>query len=194
MGLTVDDLLAEIAPREAVARVLLRQDLVAQHTALDARLQEAIADDARLNRDPLAHDIAAEIVALEAEMDAARRPFKFRAVGQRKWADLLAANPPTAAQRKDNPRLDHNPVTFPIAAIAASCVDPVLTEAQVYLFEERLDVAQWALLLGACFEANMGAGNLPKSGLAGAIAHTNAELGITSAPEESLEVFSLDGS
>lgn len=174
-GLTVDDLLAEIAPREAVARVLLRQELVTRHAELDAELQQALADDARLNRDPLAHDIAAQLVALEAEMEEARRPFRFRAVGQRRWADLLAEHPPTKEQRRDNPRLDHDPATFPIVAIAASCVDPAMTVDQVRQFEERLDVSQWSLLWAACCDANMGVLASPKSLVAGAIVQANSE-------------------
>lgn len=175
-GTTVDDLLAEIAPREVVARVLLRQELVAQHGDLDAELQAALIEDARENRDPLAPEIVAKIVALEVEMDELRRSFTFRAIGQRKWADLLAANAPTKEQKKEHPGLDHNPDTFPAEAIAASCIEPVLTVAQVRLFEERLDLSQWSLLWTACLNANLGASKSPKSVVAGAIARANAAL------------------
>lgn len=192
--LTVDDLLAEIAPRESVARVLLRQELVARHAELDASLQDALANDARENREPEAPRLAAEIVALEDEMDDARRAFTFRAVGQRRWSDLLAQHPPTKDQRKENPRLDHNPATFPVVAIAASCANPVLTEDQVRLFEDRLDVTQWSLLWAACLDANMGAGNSPKSIVAGAIARANAELEGLAKSSEYLEASSLAGS
>jgi hypothetical protein len=174
--LTVDDLLAEIAPRETVARVLLRQELVAQHAELEKAMQEALQEDARENRDPVGPVIAAKVMALESEMDALRRPFTFRAVGQRKWADLLAQHPPTKEQRKIDIRLDNNPDTFPVCAIAASCIDPVLTEDQVRQFEERLDLSQWSLLWTACLEANMGTVSSPKSVVAGAIARANAEL------------------
>lgn len=175
-GLTVDDLLAEIAPREVIAQVLLRQDLVAQHTELELSLQQALVEDARENRDSIGPGIAKQIESLEAEMDAHRRPFTFRAVGKRRWADLMAQHPPTKEQRKENPRLDHDPSLFPVVAIAASCIDPVLTIEQVNMFEDRLDLSQWALLWNACLEANLGDGKLPKSMVAGAIAQANAEL------------------
>lgn len=174
--LTVDELLAECAPREAIARVLLRQELVAQHAVLQADFERELLIDNGENRDPVAPHIADQIVALEAEMETARRPFKFRAIGKRKWADLMASHAPTKEQRKDNMRLDHNPETFPAAAIAASCVEPVLTLDQVNKFEDRLDLSQWMLLWNACLDANLGDGGLPKSIVAGAIARANAEL------------------
>jgi hypothetical protein len=113
--------------RVATARVLIRQDLLARHEELDAELQAAIASDGMHNRTPRAPALAAELEALEAEVEAAKVEFRFRSIGKRAWADLLAAHPPTREQKKADPRVDHNPDTFPAAAIAASCVDPVLT-------------------------------------------------------------------
>jgi hypothetical protein len=176
-GTTVEDLLAEITARTATARVLLRQDLVVHHARLEAELQTATDQDGWENRDAVAPSIAAKILELQTEIEAARRPFQFWAIGQRKWADLLAEHPPTKDQRRDAPRLDHNPVTFPAAAIAASLIEPVATLEQVQQLEERLDVSQWNLLWSACLDANVGNASVPKSLAAGVIARVNAELG-----------------
>lgn len=176
---TIDDLLAEITAREKTVRILLRQDLLAEHDRLEAELVQVCTVDAQENRDPQGPAIAQRIVELEAEIDAAKRSFRFRAVGKKAWADLLALHPPTKDQLSEAPRLDHNPETFPPAAIAASCVDPVITPEQVDQLEQGLNLAQFDLLWTACLDANVRGDDSPKSLVAGPIARVSAELGIT---------------
>jgi hypothetical protein len=178
---TIDDLLAEITAREKTVKVLLRQDLLAEHARLDAELVETLNVDAQENRDPLGPALAERLVELEAEIEAAKRPFRFKAVGKRAWADLLAQHPPTKDQARDHPRLDHNPETLPAAAIAATCVDPVITPEQAAQLEQALNLTQFEVLWAACLEVNVGGGDSPKSLAAGSIARASAELGITRA-------------
>lgn len=180
---SIDDLLAEAVAREKSVKILLRQDLLGEHERLEAELQAELELDMRENRDPLGPVLAARLLDFEAEIEAARREFRFRAVGKRPWADLLAAHPPTKEQLQKMARLDHNPETLPTAAVAASCIDPVMTVEQVAQLEQVLNFAQFERLWECCLDVNVagGGGAVPKSLIAGPIARANAELGITAA-------------
>ncbi|MCB0966278.1 MAG: hypothetical protein KDB37_05535 [Ilumatobacter sp.] len=186
---SIDDVLAVAeAPGHqatATARILLRQDLVAEHARLDAELQQAIADDARLNRNPVAPGLARQIEELEGRLEGERTEFLFRSIGKRAWADLLAAHPPTKRQVERNKGLDHNPDTFPAAAIAASCVSPEMTLDQVRRLEQALNNSQFDALWARCLEANLGGVALPKSLTVGMIRRANVPSATTAASEAS---------
>lgn len=156
--------------RVAVARVLLRQDLITRHEALQADLARAVADDERENRMPQAPAIADEILELEQQISDAKVEFRFRSIGRRAWADLLAAHPPTKEQRQADVRVDHNPATFPIAAIVASCVEPAMTETDVVRLERALNSSQFDALWVKCLDVNLGGLSDPKDRVASFIA------------------------
>lgn len=175
---TIDDLLAEVTAREKTVKILLRQDMLIEHERLDAELVAELHADNEENRDPLGPALAERLVEFEAEIEAAKRPFRFRAIGKRAWADLLAEHPPTKEQlAATNGRIDHNPETLPIVAIAASCVDPPMTVEQVGKLEQALNLAQFEKLWAGCLDANVGSADSPKSFAAGPIARVSAALG-----------------
>jgi hypothetical protein len=178
--------------RTATVKILLRQDLLARHADLERRLGEALVADDRLNRDPIAPDVAREIADLEAELDEERVPFTLRAVSRKQWADLMAAHPPTQQQRQVSPGLDHNPETFPIAAIAASSVEPEMTLDAARRLEGALNHSQFQLLWQATLDVNVGGTGLPKSRTAGLILQRSGGSGSTAAREESLAPSSSD--
>jgi hypothetical protein len=139
--------------------------------------------------------IAQRIVEFEAEIEDAKREFVFKAVGQRAWQALIKANPPTEQQRQASTafqRVDHNPDTFPAAAVSASCISPKMTLEQAKQFEEILDVSAWAKIYAACLDANVGGGDSPKSVVAGGIARANAGLGKQPTTSEYPDLSSLD--
>lgn len=177
--------------RTATARILLRQDLLTQHQQLEADLDAAIQADNAENRTPQAPAISQQILDLEAEIDAARIEFRFRSIGHRAWADLMAAHPPTKEQIKALGRIDHNPETFPIAAIAASCVEPAMTVDDVAQLDRALNDTQFNLLLVRCVEANTGGVDTPKSVAAGVIHRVNGRSVTTPAPVASPDQSSL---
>lgn len=155
--------------RIGVARIsMVRQELLDEHARLEALLPSLTTDtiDSHPDRLPTAQRLA----AIEAEIEASTVEFRFAGIGHRAWADLLKAHPPTRDQKRDMPQLDHNPETFPHAALAASSVDPVMTVEQVHALESKpvMDVKAWTLLWTACLEANVGS-SAPKSLAAGLI-------------------------
>lgn len=194
---SIDDILAEAENeqfvRVATARVLLRQDLAARHEALAAQLDAANKGPVGMDTDERVRDLAQQLVDLEAEIDGCKREFKFRNIGKRAWADLLAKHPPTDKQRKADGRVDHNPETFPLAAIAAASHDPVMSAEQVERLEKSLTSTQFDMLWLKTVEANLGGVTDPKSRAAGLILGTNDESATTAANEESPDRSSLGG-
>ena len=174
--LTAADILAQAEnpayTRVTKTRVLLRQDLVARHRELDEQLALAIARDATTNERDQAPDIARQIEALQDEIESSQVEFKFKAIGKKAWADLLAQHPPLK-EHKDL-RVDHNPETFPIAAMAASCVIPDGADEDFFRrLEAVLTDTQFAALWRVCVDANIGGVESPKSLAAGQILRVN---------------------
>ncbi len=190
--------------RVATARVLLRQDLLTRKDELEAAISAAVFTDGRENRTPVAPRLAREMEDLEAEIEAAKVEFKFRSVGKRGWADLLAAHPPTPEQLKQIRGLDHNPVTFPIAALALCYVDPddpdwePDTKADTYRqrvekfarLEQVMNNSQFDLLWAKCIDANIGGLETPKSVAASRILQVSGRSANIAAPAESLAASS----
>jgi len=142
--------------RVVTARIAaVPQALREEHAELDALLPTLTSDT--IDAHPKRAATAERLVAIEAELEASMLAFRFIAIGHRAWADLLRAHPPTEAQRKADRSADHNVETFPYEAMAASCVDPVMTVADVRRLEESalIDVRAWTELWSACISANV---------------------------------------
>jgi len=187
-----DDVMARAKPREATARILLDQNLLEEHETLSAKLSAIITDS--MERPTEAVELSEQVAALEERIEAEKVPFTFRSIGHRRWRDLLSEHPPLKQQLADNQHLDFNPETFPPAAIAASCVEPEMTEEQVGTLSEVLSVAQFSELWGACLTANVGGNQSPKSPAAGLILRRNGGSATTAANGASPAQSSLDGS
>lgn len=180
----------------ATVRLLLRQDLARQHAELSADLDRAVAGDAGLmNQRPETRALAQRVADLENEIDVAKTGFVFRAIGRRAWVDLIAAHPPTKAQLKavaatstgglGRASLDFNPDAFPVAAVAASCVDPEMTVDDAQRLEAAVSEAQWSQLWEAVCRVNVGSSDPKASRVAGLILRSSEQSGTTAAREES---------
>lgn len=192
---TLEEILsqAKSTPRISTAKVLLRQDLATRHTEAEAELSTQIAKTtlgASLQDAGDTQRIAERVQAVEAEIRDAEVEFKFQSIGRKAWADLLARHPPTTKQKTADKRTTFNPETFPLAAIAASCVQPAMDVDGAGDLEELLSDAQFSQLWNACVDANLGGGDSPNSLLAGRILHTNVRSATTAASEESPEASS----
>jgi hypothetical protein len=173
----VDDWLDHYQPRTSEARIAVRYDLIDEHQRLELKLAESSADTDR-------RKLAEKIVSLEDEIVAEERVFTFRDIGGR-WLALIGEHPPTKDQLGVDSGLDHNPETFPVAAIVESSADPKLTVRQVERLREKLRLVEWQKLWGAVLEANLGVAAAPKSLLAGAVLRLNGASVTTPAPAES---------
>lgn len=159
--------------RVATARIFaVPQSLRDEHAMLEALLPSLVSDTIDEHPDRVA--TADRLLEIEAAMDAAAIEFRFRSIGHRAWADLLKAHPPTKDQLRDDRNLDHNPETFPHVAMAAACIDPVMSVDDVKRLDASplIDVRAWTELWSACIRANV-VDVAPKSLAAGLIRRQN---------------------
>lgn len=180
----IDDLKASFRRRRVEARVLLDGSLLDEHARLEAALSKAVKDDVMKNRLPESPGLTDEITALEARIEAEQKLFIFEGIGQYAWQNLAADNPPSKEQRAVG--YDMNPHTFAPKAVAASCVEPELTEEDAEWLMLNLDVAEWDRLWVACLVANIGERDRPKSLVATVAATARNGSSTTAPPEESL--------
>ena len=153
-----------------VARIpMVPASLIAEHDELVERLDAVLVAD---TLDPSPERIAEmeRLDELVEQMKAAEVTFTFVSIGYSAWSKILGEHPPSRAQLETNPRLDHNPVSFPLAAMAATCVDPVMTYEQVkrLVAAPVMTTANYNTLWGACRSANV-SGVTPKVTAAGLI-------------------------
>jgi hypothetical protein len=182
-----EDIKAKAKPREARARVILDGELLAEHAALDAQLQ---VGNESLGSIPELREVAQRIQQVERDIEASEDEFVFRSIGFTAWLELMAEHPPTPADRKIDPRVDHNPRTFPPAAIAASCVEPELSVDDAKWLMDNAPLSEWRKLWDACLTVNLGASDRPKSLTASAILRSNGTSSPTADRGESLAASS----
>jgi hypothetical protein len=144
--------LASFKPTRKTVRLCVNGDVLDELQRLDAEMREAgVRDSAVTQR----HE------ALRAQARESEVEFVFVAVGRRRWSDLMLAHPPTpeqlAAAKAEGFKVQFNPETFPIAAVAASCVEPAgMTVEAVEALYEKVNDSQWhALWAGGCLGANV---------------------------------------
>lgn len=166
---TVADLVATAQPRTTTVRVCARGDLVDRHAELVAQLEGEAGSSVGVSSE--AKQLAAEIVAVEEEQEASTLTVTLKSVSRRVWADLLAQHPP----RPQDKGLDHNPDTFPTAAIAAASVEPALTVEDVDQLADVLPPAEWAKLWRATFKLNVAEVPHPKLAAASELARASGD-------------------
>lgn len=178
--MSIEDLRAKAKPRQAKARILADGSLRAQHAALEADLVAANHDGGGQLANPELRAIAEQLVDLEERIVAAEDEFTFQSIGTTAWYKLLGEHPPVESGT------DHNAITFPPAAIAASCVEPEITLDDAMWLRDTLDMGEWLRLWNACLLVNLGEAGRPKSQVASAILRLSAMSSPTAPPEESL--------
>ena len=191
MGL-VDDLIATAQPRTEKVRICARGDLVAAHAAAVVALAEEIGSDESLEGGTPTTDSAAEVVRIEEEMEASTVTFTVASVSRHVWADLLAANPPSKEERRAGH--DHDPRTFPVAAVAACVTDPPMTEEQASKLADVLPPGEWNKLWVAALTINITGTPAPKLPAATELLRVNGRSSTTPPSEGSLEDGSSVGS
>lgn len=190
MGL-VDDLIATAQPRTDTVRICARGDLGASHAAAVAALAEIVDGDDSLEGNPATADALAAVRAIEEEMEAATVTFTVTSVSRQTWADLLAAYPPSKEERRAGH--DHDPVKFPVAAVAACVTDPDLSLEKAAQLAEVLAAGEWNKLWVAVLTLNITGTPAPKLAAATGL-RVNGHSSTTPRRGGSLEDGSLAGS
>jgi hypothetical protein len=147
-----------------------RCEIIPDNVELDAikelRKQhaQALLDDRKLNRNPLAPEIQKEIDERESGIE--RIGFVFEDIGRLKFEQLQEEYPPTDEQRELG--YGWNPDTLSPALLHASCVEAGesdgLTLDQAQEIWDNWSTAEAELLVMTAVNAQMGVGSIPLSG------------------------------
>lgn len=200
---TLDSVIDEIKPVVRRATICVRGDLVDRIRQLTAQAKEQARADEESNEPDQAPELWAQVAELREQAKAHEHEFTFASIGVRAWTDLAAEHPPTDEQRKDyaavRQLLDHNPETFPAAAMGASCThidgDPAEADHDTFLrLQRKITLSAWQRLWKACWAANTEADDLGKSVAATAPMRPSATSSTTAANGASPDRSSSAGS
>ena len=159
---SIEDILAEATPRERTVKVCIRGDLAGRMEELQDQLAQTSTDwePSDLSEVHPGRAIAEEMKALREQIKVAERPFTLRYIGDKAYSDLMAAHP----SEDDNEAF--NSETFPRALIAASCVDPVMSEEQAAQLFEKINEGEIKKLFDAAWDVHNSSEMVPFSLLA----------------------------
>ena len=125
------------------------------------------------------------VVDLHEKVTEKTRTFVFEALLSHEWSELAAKYPPTKEQKKVNAQIDVDMERFPVAAAAACCVDPGLTEDDARWLADFLPTSEWMRIWKACLQVNVEGSSIPKS-VSNIVGQLSSNLkSITSAQRES---------
>lgn len=150
---SADDILAQIRPREVPVAISTRDDLVGRIRAARDQVAQAVAFDRDHNTPDTAPALRAELEQLVADYESGKVTFTFRSLPHDAYMDLHAKHPPSDEDRSLG--LDYHSVDFPVALIAASCVDPEMNVAQVRDLASKLAHGPFQALFEGCMAANL---------------------------------------
>lgn len=174
-----------IQPRTAIVDIYLG-DYLDRLRHLERRFEAAQAQEKaagpRLESDvPESHKIAAEHEQLlaEAKDNGYVLHVKVQALGRRAWKELVAQHPPrkpsdegvTEEQAKSDAEVGVNEATFKDALVAASVIDPQMTEADL----DAIADIDFDRLYATAFSLNRAPVAAPKASLASRLIQENDE-------------------
>ena len=162
MANSIEDILARARPRERTVPVCLAGDLAGEYESLEEELRK-VSEDWEPSDLAEAHPgraIAERMRALKEQVHAAEVQFKLRYIGDKAYSDLVAAHP----SKNDDEAFDSE--SFPRALIAASCIDPVMSEEQAAELFEKLNQGEIKKLFDAAWDVHNSSDIVPFSLLA----------------------------
>lgn len=152
-------LLAKVKPATAAVRMCLAGDLLAERDLLrDELAQHDGWEPGDLSAADPRTALREQLSALEERMRANTAEFRFQALGEKAWSDLLAVHP--AREGKDE---QWDSGTFPMALLAASAVEPAMTVADVEQLFDAFNLDQRSNLFHAAYSANIRGVDIPFS-------------------------------
>lgn len=165
MPSSIEDILAKARRREKTVMVCIRGDLAGEAERLQDELSRVSEDwePADLTAVHPGRAIADQLRTVHAQVREAEEPFTLRYIGDRAYSDLLAAHPAESDQEA------FNSVTFPRALVAASCVQPVMTEDQVVDLFEVINEGEIKRLFDAAWDVHNASDVIPFSLAASAL-------------------------
>jgi hypothetical protein len=154
----IDEVLAGIKPAQRTVPVCIDGTLGELLDEAKAEWADAVEGSVAVGN-PAVSAALDRIRDLEAQAESATVEFTVRNIGRKAWRKLITEHPPPA---DDLEGWRFDPETFPVAALAASCVDPVMTLEQADLLAAKLSDGQFQKLSAAVFDVNVGDDLIPK--------------------------------
>ena len=154
----IEDVIGAAKLPEHTVRLCLRGDLAAEHERLEAELA-ALSDwqaSSIADEDPR-RPLAEQVRAVEDEMAESTETFTFRALGRRKYRELMDAHPDPKGEGM------FNADTFPQALVAASSIDPEMSVVDAERLFDVLNAGQVELLFMGAYVVNEGPTQVPFS-------------------------------
>lgn len=157
---TLDELLAK-KPASAEAYIVVDSDLAVKWRAARAKVEKFLYS----NNEAALRAAREEVDELRPEVEKAERVIRFKALGREAYRLLeeQQEHRPTKKQRQDARdnglgEIDHNPLTFPPALLAASSVEPKMTldEATKLWNSETWSSGELMLLYTTAMTVNAG--------------------------------------
>lgn len=174
----LEDFLSTASARTQVVRVYARGDLVEQHAELLAQLHAELGDDGTLAAG--ASDLAQRIEDIQAQMDESVMEITVSSISSLEWTNLLASHPPSNELRRAGH--DHDPASFPRAALAACAVKPTIDRDQAARLQKALPAGEWNKLWTMVLVLNTVSTPLPKALGVSELLQANAPLATPSDP------------
>lgn len=129
----ISTLLEQASPRESTVRVCFAGDVASEVEVLEAELvQLGEWHPTSLGEANPAYELQERLEQARQRAREESVEFKFRALGHRSYSNLLAAHPAPEGSKEP-----YDAATFLPAVLAACCIEPSLTPAQV---DRLLDV------------------------------------------------------
>lgn len=155
----ISEILKKAKRRQKSVFISLAGDKAAELERLEkelAALGDAWAPGSIAETDPRKR-LAQKVSAARQAVRESETEFRFEALGDKAWSDLIAAHPPKEKGQA------FDPDTFAPALIAACAIDPVVTVDQVKALFEVFNHAQRDALWQGAFDVNTEATGLPFS-------------------------------
>lgn len=146
----ISELLAGASPREVTVKVCLAGDAGAELEALETELGELGEwRPTSLGQVNPAYELQERITVARERAREAAVEFRFQALGHRAYSNLLAAHPAPEGSKEP-----YDAGTFLPAVLAACCVEPTLTPAQVDQLLDRVNDGTARTLFAAALAVN----------------------------------------
>lgn len=153
MSETFSDFQQETTKDHASVSVCFDRALLSELEAAEAELAQmpptGTLEDARTA-------LTAHVDQLKETIRSKSRTLTFEAIGRKAWRDIQAEHPPTDEQKKEfGVFLDHDPESFPAAAMAASCKAPGMSVEQAQWLADEMPVSVVDRVWTTCLRANV---------------------------------------
>jgi hypothetical protein len=159
----IDEVIAGIKPPEGTVPLCLRGDLQAQWEDLERQLQTSQQTEraSLAGNSSAARDLLQQMDEIAEEMRDHERIFRFRGLSHRAYSDLYAAHRLPQEEIEEGDTEGINRQTFPVALVAACCVDPAMTVAQAEKLCDAVTDGQWEELFVGARRVNRSLVNVP---------------------------------